>query len=375
MLFVAACSSSDGADGESQSTQPTSTSAADESATTIPNPPATTLPRSTTTGATTTTERPIDLASGPSAGCERPEPTTLPTEIVTADGVRRTFRVVLPRSYDQTSPTPLVFDFHGLGSEGFQESLVSGVEFAADQAGYIAVLPDGAVNSVLGTRLWNLSTEDDGGALAGVAVDDVAFTIELLDSLETALCIDAARVFSMGLSNGGFFSSVLACELSDRIAAVASVAGLTHPETCDPVRPVPILHFHGTADNVVPFDGGESILTQAAGGMFDGLSDQQFADFADELFQPIEAEVGEWAEANGCDPDPERIEVTAAVERRVFDGCEGADVELYVIEDGGHTWPGSLATGFISSLGLTTFDISATQLAFDWFAEHPMPAE
>ncbi len=349
--------------------------AAAESTVTTAQPaaPTTPVPTTTTTAPTTTTEPAVVLASGPSAGCDQPEPTSLPTDLVTADGVRRTFRVALPSSYDQRIPAPLVFDFHGLGSEGFQEALVSGVDFAADRAGYIAVIPDGAVNEVLGTRLWNLSAGSNG-ALASLAVDDVAFTTQLLDTLESQFCVDTGRIFSMGLSNGGFFSTVLACEVADRIAAVATVAGITHPDDCDPVRPVPVLHFHGTADAVVPYDGRDSVLTSGVDGTLDGLSTDQLADFADELFQPIEAEVGQWATTNGCSFTPEIIEVSSLVERRVYTDCTGADVEFYVIEGGGHTWPGSLAMAFISSLGLTTFDVSATQLAFEWFADHPMPA-
>ncbi len=294
--------------------------------------------------------------------------------MTTADGTRRTFRIALPSDYDRSTPAPVVLDFHGLGSSGVQQALVSGVDFEADRAGYIAVIPDGAVNDLLDTRLWNLSTGDTG-ALAGLAVDDVAFTSELLDLLESQLCIDTARVFSMGLSNGGFFSTVLACELSDRIAAVATVAGIIHPSSCDPVRPVPVLHFHGTADNVVPFDGGDSVLTGSDSGPFGDLDGGQLTDFAEELFQPIETEVDEWAEGNGCAADPEVVEVTPDVERRIFQSCGGADVEFYVVDGGGHTWPGSVVMAFIDSLGKTTLDVSATSLAFDWFDDHPMPTD
>ncbi len=235
------------------------------------------------------------------------------------------------------------------------------------------MIPDGALNQVLNARLWNLSTRSEG-ALAELAVDDVAFTAELLDSIESQFCVDTGRVFAMGLSNGGFFSTVLACAMADRIAAVATIAGITHPDGCEPVRPVPVLHFHGTADNVVPFDGGESVLTQGSRGPLGGLTEEQMADFANELFQPIEDEVGQWAATNRCRSTPEVIELSNEVERRVFADCRGADVEFYVIEGGGHTWPGSLATAFISSLGFTTFDVSATALAFEWFVGHPMPA-
>ncbi len=360
VLVAAACSSA-----RSEATPLTTT--------TLPTT-TTTAPPTTTTAPTTTTEPPVVLASGPSAGCDVPEPDRLPTSMTTADGTRRTFRIALPTSYDQTTPTPVVLDYHGLGSSGVQQALVSGVDFEADRAGYIAVIPDGAVNDILDTRLWNLSAGDTG-ALAGLAVDDVAFTAELLDLVESSLCIDTARVFSMGLSNGGFFSTVLACELSDRIAAVATVAGITHPASCDPVRPVPVLHFHGTADNVVPFDGGDSVLTGSGSGAFGDLDGDQLTDFAEELFQPIETEVDEWAEGNGCAADPEVVEVTPDVERRIFADCNGGDVEFYVVDGGGHTWPGSIVMAFIDSLGKTTLDVSATSLAFDWFDAHPMPVD
>lgn len=372
-LVFASCSSSESVEesalDESRTTLTVDPTTTGEAATTTAP---TTVPTTTTSEPTTTTEPSVPLSSGPSMGCAQPEPQDLPTELVTTDGERRTFRIVLPRNYDQADPAPLVFDFHGLGSEGFQQALVSGIDAAAGLNGYVAVIPDGAVNDVLGTRLWNLAAGNDG-PLADLAVDDVAFVIELLDLLEAELCIDTARVYSMGLSNGGFFSTVLACELADRIAAVATVAGITHPDDCNPVRPVPVLHFHGTDDDVVPFEGGASSLVDD-GGTLGGLDGGQLEDFAESLFQPIETEVDQWAETNGCDLDPTVSEVSPEVERRVFESCElGASVEFYVVEGGGHTWPGSIVMAFIESLGFTTLDVSATQLAFDWFDEHPMP--
>ncbi len=275
-------------------------------------------------------------------------------------------------------PSPLVLDFHGLGSDGLQQALVSSSPAAAARRGFISVVPDGARNELLGARLWNLGGTETGVAALDEAgpglADDVAFTVELLDLVESVLCVDTGRVYSMGLSNGGFFSAVLACELSDRIAAIATVAGITHPDDCEPVRPVPVLHVHGTADTVVPFDGGDSSLLAGAGRAVPGVDSSVIAGLAAELFVPIAGEVAEWAVANGCDPDPTTTARSPVVEERVYPNCApGGAVEFFVVDGGGHTWPGSVTMSLVPSLGPTTFDIDATALAFDWFDDHPMP--
>ncbi len=318
------------------------------------------------------------VALGPSSGCGRGVTDELPDQLVTTDGLRRTFRVQLPDGYDADVPAPLVLDFHGLGSDALQQTLITSSPAVAARRGYVSVVPEGARNDLLGARLWNLAgpgTEVDGLEAAGVALaDDVAFTAELLDLLESELCIDTGRVFSMGMSNGGFFSAVLACEMSDRIAAIATVAGITHPEDCDPARPVPVLHVHGTADTVVPFDGGESSLLGDAGPAALGIDPSIVEGLAAQLFVPIDDEVAEWAVTNGCDPVPRATATTPAVEERTYVDCgPGGAVEFYVIDGGGHTWPGSLVMSIIPALGLTSFDIDATALAFEWFDDHPMP--
>jgi hypothetical protein len=196
--------------------------------------------------------------------------------------------------------------------------------------------------------------------------DDVAFVDELLDDLEANLCIDASMVFSTGLSNGGFMSTRLACSLSSRIAAFAPVAGAYYPplfaglsgETCPDTRAVPMIAFHGTADTIVPFNGG----TGALGGNFRLPQDNTTAD---------EDVLEDWAIHNGCTSGRQETALFADVRLVTYDTCtDGATVQLYIVDGGGHTWP----DGFdIPVLGYTTHNISATELSWQFFQAHPLP--
>ena len=139
----------------------------------------------------------------------------------------------------------------------------------------------------------------------------------------------------------------LACEAADMFAAVAPVAGAyTQHEECDPVRPVPMMIFHGDADPVVPYNG------------------------AGELFPPVEDFAAGWAVRNGCDTEPDDSVVAPDVTERRWAECDaGADVVLYIIDDGGHGWPGTARPG---AEAVTTDSISATDLIWEFFEAHPL---
>lgn len=260
------------------------------------------------------------------------------------DGRERTYHVHVPPSYDPTAPTPLVLNFHGYTSNANQQELLSGAHDAADAAGFIVVHPEG-----IGARQsWNA-----GGVCCGTAaaeqVDDVGFVDAMLDALAAELCVDPARVYSTGMSNGGFLSHRLACELSDRIAAIAPVAGVIAVTECEPERPVPVLHFHGTLDTVVPYDGHEQ-----------------------NNFPSVAETMSAWAERNGCDAEPTETLAEGMTRCETWSGCDaGAEVVLCTTEGAGHTWPGGFP---VPSLGHTTNDISATDAAWEFFTRHPHPA-
>lgn len=251
----------------------------------------------------------------------------------------------------------MVLNFHGLTSNAGQQVFLTGLDAKADAEGFVAIHPEGSFIPGTETTFFNtdISGESD-------QIDDVAFVDALLDELEANLCIDTNRIFTTGMSNGGFMSSALACTLSERFAAAASVAGISYPEgSCNPSRAVPMLHVHGTADVVVPFDGGASSLS-GDGGTLEG---------ADVEFVPIPGEVDQWSEELGCDGEPEVIEFSDEVTVEDFAGCD-ADLEFWIVDGGGHTWPGTAAAlALQAQLGFSTDDFNTTDLVWDWFVAHP----
>ena len=167
-------------------------------------------------------------------------------------GITRNYILFVPASYDPSTPAPLVFSFHGYSSNAALNMNYTGFTAIADTAGFILVHPDGTLDGS-GTPHWNV-----GGWTVGSQIDDVGFTEAMIDEISAGYNINANRVYSCGMSNGGYMSFKLACELSDRIAAIASVTGSMTPQisnACSPSHPTPILQLHGTADPTVPYNG------------------------------------------------------------------------------------------------------------------------
>jgi polyhydroxybutyrate depolymerase len=172
----------------------------------------------------------------------------------------------------------------------------------------------------------------------------------MLAKMQDIVSIDLKRVFATGMSNGGIMAYRLACEAADIFAAVGSVAGTQNFSPCQPSEPVAVIHFHGTDDQHVPYEGG--IGTQA---------------FAGTYFASVPDTVNFWVAFNGCNPKS-NSDLTGDVREDVWEGCEAnASVELYTIFSGGHVWPGSERSG---SSG-TNESLSATDLIWEFFATHP----
>jgi polyhydroxybutyrate depolymerase len=260
---------------------------------------------------------------------------------LSAGGRDRTVHVHLPKTYDPTRPTPVVLNFHGFTSNASQEDALSGMSAKADQAGFVAVHAEGIGLS----QSWNAG--GCCGEAASSAVDDVGFVNVMLDELESKLCVDARRVFSTGMSNGGFLSHRLACELSTRIAAVAPVAGVLAIPTCNPTRAMSVFQFHGTLDPLVGYNGSPALG-----------------------YPSVPQTMSGWATRSGCNASPRETSKKGNVTCVTYDGCkDGAEVNLCTVDGGGHTWPGGLP---VPSLGLTTTDINATDTMWDFFLRHPL---
>jgi len=265
------------------------------------------------------------------------------------DGLLRSTYLHVPESYDPTEGTMLVLNFHGFSSANWQQAILTRMGEEAEARGFVVAYPQGVAVS------WNAG--DCCGTAWADAVDDVGFVRALIDRLSEEYCVDPRRVYATGMSNGGFISHRLACELSHRIAAVAPVAGVigVEPEDCAPERAVPVLQFHGTDDPLVPYEGGTPVLHDLGAGL---------------IFRSVPETMDHWAAHNGCAPDEAVFYEEGDSECVEWTGCE-APTRLCTVEGGGHTWPGGLPVPF---LGKTTRDLDATNTMLDFFAAHPMPA-
>jgi polyhydroxybutyrate depolymerase len=304
------------------------------------------------------------LAGGPAP--PEPELSTGPlgpgeaVRVITVGELERRYRVYVPASYSPNRPTPVVLAFHGGGGSPASMVRFSGLSEKADEAGFIVVYPYG-----IGREQTRFLTFN-GGNCCGLAmqnkVDDVAYVRALLDDLATAANVDADRVFATGMSNGAIVSYYLASKLADRIAAIAPVGAPMGTETCDPSRPVSVMHFHGTADRAAPYEGGRAQRPDGRPGPTD--------------FYSVDHTISTWVEANGCDPEPEVVELPDTADdgmrvvRSNYGPCrEGTEVVLVAIEGGGHTWPGQVPV--VSYLGKSTQDISANDMMWEFFQKHP----
>ena len=265
-------------------------------------------------------------------------------------GMTRTAELHVPPSYDGNAATPLILNFHGFSSNGPEEVLLTRMSAASDKHGFVVAYPEGVATS------WNAG-KCCGTAWAN-AVDDVGFVKALVEKLSSDLCIDPRRIYATGMSNGGFLSNRLGCEMSDTFAAIAPVAGVLGIDfdACKPGRVVPVLHTHGTQDPLVPYAGGNPVLNVGLTGTLD--------------FPSVAASVGRWREINGCDPQSTTLFHNGDATCTRWGCVGGSEVVLCTIDGGGHTWPGGLPIPF---LGKTSTDIDATEAIISFFAAHPMP--
>ncbi len=267
-------------------------------------------------------------------------------EIVSSGETRR-YLLYVPNSYNSESPSPLVINIHGYAQWPANQRDISNWNELADEEGFIVVYP-------MGTGLplhWVTST---GIEESPESLKEVVFISDLIDQLSATYTIDPQRVYASGLSNGGGMSFMLSCTLADRIAAIGGVSGAyLYPwESCRPARPVPLIAFHGVADEVVPYYGGPS-------RMFDVP------------FPNIPDWMAEYARRNGCTAESQ-LPAQGQVSGLHYSGCNaGADVVFYTIADGGHSWPGGdPLPDFI--VGKTSQEINATRTMWQFFLEHPL---
>ncbi|WP_423463990.1 alpha/beta hydrolase family esterase [Promicromonospora sp. MS192] len=296
-------------------------------------------------GATTAAAGPAPAGVVRSAGCGADPgqaPGTSVLRTLVSGGRERTVQLHLPDGYRSDRAWPVVLVFHGRGNTGAGTEAFSGL----DALPAIVAYGNGVVGTGDGDRqAW------EGAPYSAPGVDDVAYTNDLLDTLESGLCVDTRRVYATGKSNGAGFTGILACELSHRITAIAPVAaalyGTGHP-TCAPERPVPVIDFHGTDDATIPYDGDAGRGLPAIPVWVDG-----------------------WAARNGCDPRPDVEETASDVTTTRWTGCRaGAEVTHVAVLGGGHTWPGEDS---YSGGGYATHSIEAHEVMWEFLRDERLP--
>jgi len=262
----------------------------------------------------------------------------LVSEILYHDNIAREFNVFLPINYVEGESLPLVFNFHGLNSNMAEQQFYAEMDVVANANDFIVCYPNGV------NQAWNSGF--------GGTVDDVGFTEKMIGFLHQKYNIDLTRVYSCGMSNGGYMSYALSCELSGSFAAVASVTGsmaLGYMPTCNPDRVLPFMQIHGTADNTVQYNG-------------DGVSSS------------IPNLVNFWLGKSACGPpysfafaDVPNIDTTdnsTAINYKY--SCNDELIgEQYIVENGEHTWPGASFT----ILGVTNQDFEASEVIWEFFSQ------
>jgi len=262
------------------------------------------------------------------------------------DGLERSYILYIPESYSENTPTPLVLNLHGYSSNAGQQMIYSDFYNIADIEGFILIHPEGTTD-FNDFQFWDI------GAFNINNIDDVGFLSLLIDTIALEYNINLDRVYSVGMSNGGFMSYLLACELSDKIAAIASVTGSMTTDqiiSCNPNRPIPVMQIHGTADPTVLYNGNTGI-------------------------ESINEVISYWVNFNNCNPEPifnnipdiNLIDLCTAEHYIYNNGTNDSSVELYKIINGGHTWPGAA----ISLLGNNTNqDFNASQKIWEFFNKY-----
>ena len=263
---------------------------------------------------------------------------------ITHDGMERDYILYVPEIYDGSTAVPLVLNFHGFGSSASQQMFYGDFRDIADTEGFLLVHPEGT--TLIGNQFWNV-----GFPGLSSTIDDVGFTEALIDELATLYTIDLDRVYATGMSNGGFMSFLLACQLSEKIAAVASVTGSMTQDTfddCNAQLPTPVLQIHGTEDDVVSYNENNLSL-------------------------PIPDVISYWVDHNNCETTPTTttlpdVDVSdgSTIEYSVYeDGDNGITTEHMKVIGGGHTWPGSI----LNSAG-TNQDIDASMEIWLFFSRY-----
>ena len=253
------------------------------------------------------------------------------------DNLDRFYYVYTPSNLDSNESIPVLFAFHGYGSSAMRHLNYTNYFPLADSNNFIVIYPQGATTASLSTH-WNV-----GGWTSKSTINDLDFVDTVISLLKDKIQIDETRIYSSGMSNGGYMGYHLACNLSSKFAAIASVTGSMTNDTfneCDPTHPTPILQIHGLLDFIVPFDGN-------AGS------------------KSIPDVINYWVNYNSCNLDPETLikyDDYSLVVYETYSNClNNVNVKLILHPEMGHDWP-----------SLQEYSVSASNEIWDFVSQYDL---
>jgi polyhydroxybutyrate depolymerase len=266
--------------------------------------------------------------SSPSASCDLAAASGVSEQRLTSGERERTYRLFVPPAYDGRTQLPLVLELHGSGGTAAGQAATSRFETLAASEGFLLASLQAAAP---GNR-WNVPVTAD-------RPDDVAYVADVIDDVAARACTDLSRVYATGFSGGARMSSLLGCRLSERIAAIAPMAGLRWPGDCD-ARPVPVLTVHGLADPQNTYDG-------------------HVAERGAEWLESVPDALAAWARHNGCDPDLLVDDPPGPLATLSYKGCDaGAEVRLIRVDGLRHQWARD--------------EVDATRVMLEFFRQHSL---
>lgn len=296
----------------------------------------------------------------------------------------RYYKVHVPLGYNEAKPTPLILAFHGGGGNAENGPKYFGLNQKSDKEGFLLVYPEGSGKKVLGKTFasWN------AGRCCGPAlknnIDDVGFINALIEKIKADFNVDGKRIFVTGMSNGAQMAYRLACELSDKIAAIAPSGSQGTFDNCQPERPVPVLHIQGKLDPCSLYGGG--------------TCGRCMADFWNEIGVPAQYDdwacvsilsyIDTWRIRNGCSEKTSITFQNKGATCIAYEGCrQHADVVLCTVEGLGHNWSGQETYGveacdtnpdgkicqtWKDKVGPLNQDLIANNQIWEFFKKHPM---
>ncbi|MFN7116079.1 MAG: alpha/beta hydrolase family esterase [Saprospiraceae bacterium] len=283
------------------------------------------------------------------------------SDTIVVNGAQRSYLLYIPAAYDGSEKWPLVISIHGYAVDNAFQMSFTQMNVVADTEHFLLAYPQGTLmfSTVPGLPAqglgWNVGLDTDTAMVSPTQVNDVAFIQQLIDSIGTAYNVAAERIYATGFSSGAAMCYVLACELGNKIAAIAPVSG-TAPlnRLCFPTRPVPVLHIHDTEDEFSNY---------ATGNIY--------------LGKPVTTTIQFWVNQNHCAEQPVITGLPdlvsgdgTTVELHQWQNCE-AEVMHFKILGGGHQWPGGM--NILPILGNLSLDINASAEIWNFFKRQQLP--